>query len=516
MKGLTLFTFILLSNICFSQSTQQYLKKYGLKQPVVKEVKDDSNQSQTPQEKINSQAYELYKKAIELNDDEAILELYNKIIALYPNDYLSTYYNNRGATKLRLKDYLGSIEDFTNSINITPNQYAYSERGTAYYYLKEYESAINDKKKSYEISKEPKSTFDLNWLSTIYLELGQINEASYYINKYISNSNPTDIKPRHLIKRLKINKSRLRVDEGNSKEIIAQSLKDIDNILKEVDNFSEVYYSAMWDKAQFLSDLGNYDEAISIYKDLKSSNKEKFNTSAYYNNLSYYYEQKEDYYSAISNLIAAIKVLENDEYEFKLKFQFRLAQLKLKIGDEKGYLNGLEEILLADPEFKEAKLHKILYLSGKKIEALGNDEVSILKIKEETALNLLKLYPKEPSLYFDLLQFKFKTSDFEGGQEYLDNFLDLKNEDDMTVLELNQVAVFFREKGDLYQAIYYYTKGLELNPNYVTLIGGFGTTKFKLGDVDSACKLWSEAIGKDGISDDSFKHYSKLMEENCK
>ena len=64
-------------------------------------------------------------------------------------------YNNRAATKFKLKDYAGSVEDCTEAIKINPNYgYAYSNRGNAKELLRDDSGACEDWKKAVELGVE--------------------------------------------------------------------------------------------------------------------------------------------------------------------------------------------------------------------------------------------------------------------------------------------------------------------------------------------------------------------------
>ena len=91
-----------------------------------------------------------------------------------------------------------------------------------------------------------------------------------------------------------------------------------------------------------------------------------------------------------------------------------------------------------------------------------------------------------------------------------------KQGEDITAIDYNQIAYSYRESKQLYKAISFYNKALEIDPLYPTAIGGLGTTKLYLGDVNGACENWNKTINLEKISDDSKQHYSGLITENCK
>ncbi len=67
-------------------------------------------------------------------------------------------YLGRGICYRELKDYFKAIDDFTNAIELHPEGFIYSSRGTAKFLIKDYEGALEDflTYKNYEISDEEK------------------------------------------------------------------------------------------------------------------------------------------------------------------------------------------------------------------------------------------------------------------------------------------------------------------------------------------------------------------------
>ena len=107
---------------------------------------------------------------------------------------------------------------------------------------------------------------------------------------------------------------------------------------------------------------------------------------------------------------------------------------------------------------------------------------------------------------------------FEEVIKYSVTFLKLSNKQskEITARDYNQIAASYRNTKKLYEAISFYNKALEIDPLYPTAIGGLGTTKLYLGDVNGACEDWNKAINLEKIEDDSKQHYSGLITENCK
>ena len=90
-----------------------------------------------------------------MEDYTSAISDYTKAIELDPQ--YADAYNNRGASKGRLKDYQGAIADFTKTIEINP-QYvdAYLNRGVARELVNDLEGACRDWRKAADFGlKEP-------------------------------------------------------------------------------------------------------------------------------------------------------------------------------------------------------------------------------------------------------------------------------------------------------------------------------------------------------------------------
>ena len=83
-----------------------------------------------------------------------------------------------------------------------------------------------------------------------------------------------------------------------------------------------------------------------------------------------------------------------------------------------------------------------------------------------------------------------------------------------SALNYNQRAAVKRESGDPKGAIEDYNKALTFDPNYITSIGGRGTAKSYLKDMDGACADWKKAVVIGG-NESAQKQYQAKIDENC-
>ena len=90
----------------------------------------------------------------------------------------------RGNAKFKLKDIKGSLEDYSNSIEINNKSYtAFNNRGVSNFKLKNYRNALEDFKKSLKIN--PRNYGTLYNKSLTHFELKEIKKACIDLKKSI-------------------------------------------------------------------------------------------------------------------------------------------------------------------------------------------------------------------------------------------------------------------------------------------------------------------------------------------
>jgi len=143
------------------------------------------------------------------------IEDYTKSIQLNPNNYQA--YLNRGLNKSRLGDYNGAIEDYTRAIQINPRySLAYSNRASAKGRLKDYNGAIADCDKAIQLDPNNSRAFFVRGLSKSKLSetTGNVIQKNITVS---SNTNEADFGPymRELQLRIKQNWDAPKLPESN-------------------------------------------------------------------------------------------------------------------------------------------------------------------------------------------------------------------------------------------------------------------------------------------------------------
>jgi len=225
------------------------------------------------------------------------------------------------------------------------------------------------------------------------------------------------------------------------------------------------------------------------------------------------------YYKAIPDFMSALEL--NPDENNKADILFYMAKTKYELNDTAGAIEGYNQVLSINPDDSRAKYALLDIKYTPRVEALYDKEGRSdkwLKLRIEMLKEIIKIYPEEISLYRDLLEENIYLRNFEESIKYSVIFLKLSNKQgkEITALDYNQIAVSYRNSKKLYEAISFYNKALEIDPLFPTAIGGLGTTKLYLGDVNGACEEWNKAINLEKLSDNSKQHYSGLITENCK
>ena len=85
-------------------------------------------------------------------------EMFSKVVALVPDSFHG--YDNLGAAYLGEGQYSQAIETFKRSISIRPTAYAYSNIGTAYFYMHRFDDAAINYEQSLKLDE---GDFDVWW-----------------------------------------------------------------------------------------------------------------------------------------------------------------------------------------------------------------------------------------------------------------------------------------------------------------------------------------------------------------
>ncbi|MDE6695066.1 MAG: tetratricopeptide repeat protein [Bacteroidales bacterium] len=104
------------------------------------EEPDSVIKASTIDEQLEKKAYNAGVTLMEQGDLDAALEQFDEAIRLYP-EYAEAY-TNKGSIRWRQGEYAQAIEDFNNSIAISPSADAYFGLGQCYYEQNQHDNAI--------------------------------------------------------------------------------------------------------------------------------------------------------------------------------------------------------------------------------------------------------------------------------------------------------------------------------------------------------------------------------------
>jgi len=127
--------------------------------------------------------YNLAKSKHDLKDFSGAIESYSKSIELGSYIPIASYYG-RADSKQELKNYEGAIEDYNRVLEIAKDyltEFVYFNRGVCKYYIEDSYSAISDFTESINIKPDNAGSYD--WRGAIKYELGDLKGACIDWNK---------------------------------------------------------------------------------------------------------------------------------------------------------------------------------------------------------------------------------------------------------------------------------------------------------------------------------------------
>ena len=218
------------------------------------------------------------------------IEEYDEIIKLDPNN--APYYNGRGNTYYKLKEYKKAKENYDEAVKLNPkNSSYYNNRGNTFSILKEYEKALNDYSRAIELN---------------------LNNASYYNNRGIAYSNLEEYE-----KAVNDYSRAIELNPKNSsyyynRGIAYSNLKEYEKAVNDYSRAIELnpknssYY---YNRGIAYSNLKEYKKAVNDYSRAIELNP---NNASYYNNRGIGYYSLKDYEKAIKNCNKAIELDPNN------------------------------------------------------------------------------------------------------------------------------------------------------------------------------------------------------------
>tara|TARA_B100001057_G_C22849907_1_gene950570 strand:+ start:112 stop:3132 length:3021 start_codon:yes stop_codon:yes gene_type:complete len=492
---------------------------------------------------IKSNDFMLYKwrgfSKTNIGDYKGSIEDFNKAIEIESNDF--NLYFWRGASKSSIKDYEGAINDYDKAIKIKPNKFEiyrrrgyikssikdykgaildldkvidaktsiatnldYQNRGISKYFSEDYNGSISDLKKVNEPSE-----ISLFFLGTSNYRIKDYKNAIPYFDKVI-NLDGDNVKESYQFR----GTSKLYLNDFEG------AILDLDRSIELGLNESENYYQRALAKGQ----LKNYNGAI---EDFSKSIEIMPDNASYYYGRAILFEIIKNYPNAIADLNKAIEFSTNVDYFF-----FKRAELKSQINDYEGSLNDYSKTVELNVNFPDVYFRRAsVKYDLEDFEGAINDlttvidkddkpyadvykfraEIKLISDDSKGALNdlniALSIDPNDYELYVVRGSVKNNLDDFVGSIKDFNKSIELI--DEPTALIYDQIASVRRESGDPKGAIEDYNKALSIDPNYTSSIGGRGTAKSYLKDMEGACADWNEALSQGDV------FYKEKIDEFC-
>ena len=443
-----------------------------------------------------------YKKAADLGNELA-LKYFDENCKISNGKTWETWYKD-GESKFELKDYKNAIIDFSKSLELNPNRNSFYLRARSKAKLENHTGAIEDFTEAIKINPDP-DIYKFRAISKDQLEnhIGGIED---------------------LTEAIKINPDPVFYDYRSGFKL---SMKDYSGAIADLTASLEIDPSASWNynfRGRTKAMINDYAGAI---EDLNIAIELDPDFANYYFYRASLYEKKENYSEAIADLNKAIELVPDSD-----EFHFDRGRLRYMIKDYNGAIEDFSKTIGININYPSA---------------LVNRARSKNKLKDYVGaiedLNIAIEYNDKPyqGIYSFRADLKKESGDIKGSLGDLNIaisidpndltnyfyrggiFLSLKNyskaiadytkaielSDEPYVVFYNDRAAAKRESGDPKGAIEDYDKVLSIDPNYTSSIGGRGTAKSYLKDMDGACTDWNKAVEAGN------KYYQEKIDENC-
>jgi protein O-mannosyl-transferase len=413
---------------------------------------------------------------------------YSNAIDIQPDD-VNAYYN-RGCAYTSLGNYRQAIEDLNRAIDIKPDYaYAYNGRGAAYNGFGNYKQAIEDYGRAIEI--KPGYAEAYYNRGTAYNSIGNDRQAiedynraigikpdytMAYNNRGVSYSKlgqyQLAIEDFNKVMRLKPDSADAYYNRGNAYVVLGQyqlAIEDFNKVIRLKPDYTDAYYNrgnayvAFGQKQLAIED---FNKVIRLKPDY---------TDAYYNRGNAYvaFGQKqlaiEDF-----NKVIRLKPDYADAYYNRGNAYAKLGRYQLAI-------ENYSKTLHLKPDYADAYYNRgtIYYNLGQKQLAIGDFN------------KVIHLKPDYANAYY---QRGVAYKNMEQNQSAIENFT--------TAIRLQPANVLaYFNRGTVYnilnqdkQAIDDYNEAIRLNPGYVDAYNSRGITYNKLGEYQLAIKDFNESI----------------------
>lgn len=507
-----------------------------------------------------NKALENYKKALKLNKKlETRSNYFNALSQLGYYDDVIKNIETLKKDDIRFLDYLilgqvyrelgdkdKAIESFVNSLNkvnkidekakITPTKEEFIERLNIYLamlYLKKenYNESLKYVDKVLEVNKEVKYAYilklQLNFLKENYEEVKKIaiefkkidaenevsdlftNVADNYISKNQENYLQSNLNLLFYFMK----------SFNDNKDNLFFSKKLAENIYKNNKNKDILVYLGYIEQLNL-----NFDKALEYYNIAKET---EINDANIYYNSAFVYFLKNDIKATIENIKKSSELTDNKNFTNTLLASFYylldddkevsnyVKKIDLKVSNS-SLINKLLEIISKKSDFN--KILITAYLKG----IAGDKKVYTSDIEK-----LLKNYPNDPKIYYELGDFYYLANNLELSEFYYEKYLS-KNPNDIKVL--SNLSKLYKSHSQYKEAKIYLNKIISMDKKNIEANSLFGDILLIEGsDLQKALNYYlrSVELGSENLSDfvnlgycylknDDFNNCIKYSEKSLK
>ena len=273
-----------------------------------------------------------------LNRHQESINDCKKIIDLFPKK--AEGYNCLGEKKLILKDYKGSIQEYSKAIELEPNLLSYRNRAGLKNKLNDYNGAINDYSEAIRLSKE--KTYDLEKRALIKEKIGDIKGAISDTDRII------EITPKNTS--MYLYRANLKINNKDFYGAIFDSLKAL-----EIDDNEHYAYIVLSNAKRGLGDQeGAVDDLNKLFFILKEERKSDPNSQDIIGKIAWVKYFLQDYNGAIEESNKVLSKVSNLEWALHTR-----GMSKYKLGKEKdGCIDLKKAASLGDKETRKYLANK--------------------------------------------------------------------------------------------------------------------------------------------------------------
>lgn len=373
--------------------------------------------------------------------------------------YIAEGYYLRAKAHYDLKEFEPAIGDFSKAEELRMNSAElYYYRGLAYSKVKNYTSSLNDLKKAVEIDPEYLRAFIE--LGDIYYNLGDYHRALDYYN------NANDIKPDFPPFLDKLGKTQIKLKAYLSAISIYQKAVKMDSLNSSYNNSLGL---AFYFNGDSVSSLNYFNRAIAIDS----------NYAYALFNLARFYFNNNNFPLALKNYSKVIELDPPDLSDAELHKS--RGQVYAMIRDYDHASKDFDLAINLDPKDTGTYLYR-----GKMYLELTKDSLALKDFEK-----IVELDSTNPFGYLYTGMVNYHFGKYDKAEKLLLTTLTYSPKDTMAMYTL---ANLYFDEQKYSDAIAYYTKALDANPNFKRIYLKRGSSYYNLGFYRQAAKDWDNAV----------------------